>query len=145
MQHQKPIIEKHEKPVLSPRHPDRRKDYLRTEEPYRRLSDYDDMIADDHRIADQRLAFEHNLRQLEDQDHTRSHFKRDHHRGYPGYNIAPLSLAQTYHNEAFGDAMLEQNEKQRALELWRVSEEQSLKEEYDRKIMELTNDYKAKL
>lgn len=41
--------------------------------------------------------------------------------------------------------MMENNEQQRALELWRVSEEQSLKEEYDTKIMELTKDYKSKL
>ena len=56
--------------------------------------------------------------------------------------MQPLSLAQ---NEAFADAMMEENEKERALELYRVQEEQSLKEEYDRKISELTKDYKAKL
>ena len=48
-------------------------------------------------------------------------------------------------NEALGSAMMEENEKERALEIYRVHEEQTLKEEYDHKIMELTSDYKLKL
>lgn len=41
--------------------------------------------------------------------------------------------------------MIEENEKARALELSRLQEEQTLKEEYNRKISELTSDYKDKL
>ena len=48
-------------------------------------------------------------------------------------------------NEALGSALIEENEKERALEIFRVHEEQELKEEYDHKIMELTGDYKLKL
>ena len=41
--------------------------------------------------------------------------------------------------------MIEENEKERALELFRKNTEQELKNEYDRKIMEITVDFKAKL
>lgn len=41
--------------------------------------------------------------------------------------------------------MMENNEQERALELWRIAEEQTMKEEYDTKIMELTKDYRSKL
>lgn len=41
--------------------------------------------------------------------------------------------------------MIEENEKERALEISRLQEEQEMREEYDHKIMELTSDYKAKL
>ena len=41
--------------------------------------------------------------------------------------------------------MLEENEKERALELAKLKDEQELREDYDRKITELTKDYKEKL
>ena len=41
--------------------------------------------------------------------------------------------------------MIEENEKERALELFKVSEEDSLKQEYDRRISELASDYQRKL
>jgi len=68
------------------------------------------------------------------------HYKRpiyDDHRHF-------LNLV-TQSNEDLGHAMMENNEQERALELWRVAEEQTLKEEYDTKIMELTKDYRSKL
>ena len=48
-------------------------------------------------------------------------------------------------NETIGDAMIEENEKERALELYRQTTEKELKFEYDRKVMELTKDYQRKL
>jgi hypothetical protein len=48
-------------------------------------------------------------------------------------------------NEAIGSAFIEENEKERSLELFRVQEEEQLREEYNRKIMELTSDFKLKL
>ena len=92
-----------------------------------------------------------NLREISERGERLSHYAEEarhrykHHHDSPyelHQNMQPLSLAQ---NEAFADAMMEENEKERALELYRVQEEQSLKEEYDRKISELTKDYKAKL
>ncbi len=56
-----------------------------------------------------------------------------------------MQLKQEDKNEALGSALMEENEKERALEIFRVHEEQELKEEYDHKIMELTSDYKLKL
>ena len=44
-------------------------------------------------------------------------------------------------NETIGSAMIEENEKERALELYRQKTEQELKMEYDRKVMDLTKDY----
>ena len=44
-------------------------------------------------------------------------------------------------NEAIGAAMIEENEKERALEIYRQKTEQELKNEYDHNIYELTNDY----
>ena len=48
-------------------------------------------------------------------------------------------------NEAIGSAMIEENEKERALELFRSKTEQELKNEYDHKVMELTDDYNSRL
>ena len=42
-------------------------------------------------------------------------------------------------------ALMEENEKERALELSRIKSEQALKDDYDQRIIELTSDYKAKL
>ena len=48
-------------------------------------------------------------------------------------------------NEVLGRKMIEENEKERALELYKVAEEDKLKQEYDSRIQELTADYKAKM
>lgn len=56
-----------------------------------------------------------------------------------------LNLSHRYVNETLGSAMIEENEKERELEISRLKEEQTLQEEYDTKIMELTSDYRAKL
>ena len=50
-----------------------------------------------------------------------------------------------YENEAIGTKIIEENEKERALELYRTQEVEELKEEYDRSIMEITKDYRSKL
>lgn len=56
-----------------------------------------------------------------------------------------MNLSHRYVNETLGSAMIEENEKERELEISRLKEEQTLQEEYDTKIMELTSDYRAKL
>ena len=65
------------------------------------------------------------------------------------YTHQPLDKMQTKYyageNLAVGSSMIEENEKERALELFKVSEEDSLKQEYDRRISELASDYQRKL
>ena len=56
-----------------------------------------------------------------------------------------MYLNQEMPNETVGSAMIEENEKERELELYRLKSEQELKDDYDQRIMELTSDYKAKL
>ena len=50
-----------------------------------------------------------------------------------------------YNNETIGAAMIEENEKERALELYKQKTESELQNEYDRKVMDLTKDYQRKL
>ena len=63
-----------------------------------------------------------------DPDYRRSH------RG--GYYMNLQSLSQ---------ALIEEKEKERALELFKVQREQELQSEYERRIEEMTSDYRSKL
>ena len=59
------------------------------------------------------------------------------------YRTAPAMYLET--NEVAGADMIEETQKEKALEIFKKTEERTLKEEYDSKISELTSDYKAKL
>ena len=67
----------------------------------------------------------------------------------PSYYMGPSRYHDdreyVYENEAIGTKIIEENEKERALELYRTQEAEELKEEYDRSIMEITKDYREKL
>ena len=59
------------------------------------------------------------------------------------YRTAPALNLET--NETAGSDLIEETEREKALELFKKTEQRTLKEEYDLKISELTSDYKAKL
>lgn len=64
---------------------------------------------------------------------------------HPYYRGGHAMNLQYEPNAVAGSAMIEENEKERALELYKVQREQELQEEYKLRISEMTSDYKSKL
>ena len=56
-----------------------------------------------------------------------------------------LDHRQPTSNEVAGSALMEKNEKERALTVYKSQKEQEIKNDYDKRIAEMTTDYRTKL